>query len=210
MWTRLYWSEHHVFSLLSGQGGFYQHIGLSLCYGKKTLSSSDKESIQQSNTNIIFLVVKLWTALIAGRGFPQFVQCLNAKNYWMQLLNWSVISKISTIIFIVRLSITMTIKVAIITFVIVLYAFAQRPMKKSLFNLLCRHDHSHYHNQAYFCLTYWERRTDHILYAVCVFNIWDLKLRSNLEAKSHWLHLYDFTPEWIFKWLLKLPAWTDA
>ena len=48
------------------------------------------------------------------------------------------------------------------------------------------------------------------VYAVCVLIICDLKLLAHLEAKSHTLHLFDFIPEWIFKWVFKLPAWLEA
>ena len=42
-------------------------------------------------------------------------------------------------------------------------------------------------------------------YSMCV-----LKLPAREDAKSHWLHLFDFSPLCVFKCLLKLPAWEDA
>ena len=36
-----------------------------------------------------------------------------------------------------------------------------------------------------------------------------LKLPSREDAKSHWLHLFDFSPLCVFECVLKLPAWED-
>ena len=33
---------------------------------------------------------------------------------------------------------------------------------------------------------------------------------ARTETKSHWLHLFDFSPMCVFKCVLKLPAWEDA
>ena len=44
--------------------------------------------------------------------------------------------------------------------------------------------------------------------------LWDLKciLKSagQVDAKLHWLHLFDFSPLCVFKYILKLPAWEEA
>ena len=37
-----------------------------------------------------------------------------------------------------------------------------------------------------------------------------LKLLAREDAKSHWLHLYDFSPLCVFTCVLKSPAWQDA
>ena len=42
-------------------------------------------------------------------------------------------------------------------------------------------------------------------YSMCV-----LKLPAREDAKSHWLHLFDFSPLCILMCLLKWPAWKDA
>ena len=38
---------------------------------------------------------------------------------------------------------------------------------------------------------------------LCFFR-WSLKLAAREDAKSHWLHLFDFSPLCVFKCLLKL------
>ena len=47
-----------------------------------------------------------------------------------------------------------------------------------------------------------------------IFTLWVLewffKTSTREEAKSHWLHLYDFSPEWVFKCTLKLLAQTKT
>ena len=44
--------------------------------------------------------------------------------------------------------------------------------------------------------------------------LWDLKciLKSagQVDAKLHWLHLFDFSPLCVFKYILKLPALEEA
>ena len=37
-----------------------------------------------------------------------------------------------------------------------------------------------------------------------------LKLSARTDAKWHWLHLSAFSPEWVFKCVLKWTAWTEA
>ena len=37
-----------------------------------------------------------------------------------------------------------------------------------------------------------------------------LKLLAREDAKSHWLHLFDFSPLCVFTCVLKSPAWQDA
>ena len=44
--------------------------------------------------------------------------------------------------------------------------------------------------------------------AVCIRCV--LKLPCGEDAKSHRLHLFDFSPLCVFKCVLKLPAWEDA
>ena len=44
---------------------------------------------------------------------------------------------------------------------------------------------------------------------LCVFK-WSLKTCALEDAKSHWLHLLDFSPLWVFKCLPKIPFWEDA
>ena len=39
---------------------------------------------------------------------------------------------------------------------------------------------------------------------------WCQKVAVSQIAKSHWLQLYDFSPEWVSKCLFKLHGWTDA
>ena len=47
-----------------------------------------------------------------------------------------------------------------------------------------------------------------LFYAVCIWCV--LKLPCGEDAKSHRLHLFDFSPLCVFKCVLKLPAWEDA
>ena len=44
---------------------------------------------------------------------------------------------------------------------------------------------------------------------LCLF-ICLLKELGSEQAKSHWLHLFDFSPLCVFKWVLKLPAQEEA
>ena len=44
---------------------------------------------------------------------------------------------------------------------------------------------------------------------LCVFK-WVLKSPARVDAKSHWLHLFVFSPLCVFKWILNWPAWCDA
>ena len=46
-------------------------------------------------------------------------------------------------------------------------------------------------------------------FPMCVIECF-LKLSARVDAKSHLLHLFDFSPVCIFKWALKLPAREDA
>ena len=55
-----------------------------------------------------------------------------------------------------------------------------------------------------------EKRITQIQFCVICFFIWDLKWCAWWEAYSHWLHLYDFTPECILKCLFKSPVWLEA
>ena len=44
---------------------------------------------------------------------------------------------------------------------------------------------------------------------VCFFKCL-LKLSARTDAKSHWLHLYAFSPKGVFRCFLKSPAWIDG
>ena len=108
-------------------------------------------------------------------------------------LRWSIGRTISIVIFIVRFNTKIIIKMAIITFVIVFYALAISPTEKSRYFL-------------FFVIIIiiklkfyivWlseseEQTTNLILYSMGFQYIWDLQLVAHLEAKSHWLHLFEF------------------
>ena len=44
---------------------------------------------------------------------------------------------------------------------------------------------------------------------MCIFK-WFFKATAQTDENSHRLHLYDFSPKWVFKCFLKSPAWIDA
>ena len=46
-------------------------------------------------------------------------------------------------------------------------------------------------------------------YSMCVF-ICVLKVPARLDAYSHWLHLFEFSPLWSFKWVYKTTAQEDG
>ena len=46
-------------------------------------------------------------------------------------------------------------------------------------------------------------------YSMCVF-ICVLKVPARVDAYSHWLHLFEFSPLWSFKWVYKTTAQEDG
>ena len=44
---------------------------------------------------------------------------------------------------------------------------------------------------------------------LCIFK-WIFKCNACDDVKSNWLHLFDFSSLWVFKWIIKWPAWEDA
>ena len=67
-------------------------------------------------------------------------------------------------------------------------------------NVSSKHlDHSMHNRIGCICLTFLQ----------CVFK-WVLKVSAREDAKSHWLHLFDFSPLCFFKCLLKWLAWDEA
>ena len=52
-------------------------------------------------------------------------------------------------------------------------------------------------------------RSNKCLFKLCVIKS-ILKLLAREDAKSHWLHLFDFSPLCVFKWVFKLPVREDA